>query len=161
MALILNLGNNCMIKKLTSHGYIFVYFSGGRLKQGQYEHILIIEKKIGRSLKGQEQVHHINGMKTDNRLGNLILCKNIKEHRRYDKGWIKKSGRWYKICKKCNKLLAVNKKFFYKIPSGRDQGAYQNDCRECQKKSWNKRKFKWSYKFEKCIGCGTQERKHH
>ncbi len=40
------------------------------------EHILIAERAIGRRLKKGEVVHHINGVKTDNRNSNFIICSN-------------------------------------------------------------------------------------
>jgi endogenous inhibitor of DNA gyrase (YacG/DUF329 family) len=35
---------------------------------------LIVEKVIGRKLKPDERVHHINGVKADNRNHNLLVC---------------------------------------------------------------------------------------
>ncbi len=54
------------------------------LKKGKYilEHRYLIEKAIKRALKVTEIVHHINGIKTDNRLDNLRLFKNHSEHLR-------------------------------------------------------------------------------
>lgn len=46
-----------------------------------FEHIVVAEKKIGRRLNLGEIVHHINGVRDDNRPNNLIVMK-LGEHLR-------------------------------------------------------------------------------
>lgn len=45
-----------------------------------YEHILIAGLTIGREIKPEERVHHINCVKSDNRTENLFVCANDREH---------------------------------------------------------------------------------
>ena len=45
-----------------------------------YEHILVAEETLGRSLMPDERVHHINCVKHDNRPDNLFVCSGNSEH---------------------------------------------------------------------------------
>ena len=70
-------------KTIGSDGYILVLKHNHpfRQKSGHVrEHRLVMEKRIGRYLQPFEKVHHINGIKTDNRIENLLLFDNNIKH---------------------------------------------------------------------------------
>jgi hypothetical protein len=47
------------------------------------EHRLVVEKYLGRYLKSSEHCHHINGIRNDNRLDNLMVFISNTSHRRW------------------------------------------------------------------------------
>lgn len=57
-------------RRKTKQGYIIVKTQDGRWLG---EHRYIMEQKLGRQLRQAESVHHINGIRDDNRLDNLEL----------------------------------------------------------------------------------------
>lgn len=63
-------------KTRNAAGYILVLCKGhpGATKSGYvYEHRMVVEAKIGRLLSSNEIVHHVNGIKNDNRIDNLVI----------------------------------------------------------------------------------------
>lgn len=57
------------------------------------EHVLKIEKSLGRKLKkGVEVVHHKNGVKSDNRLSNLVVMTRAEHASHHHKRFKRKQG---------------------------------------------------------------------
>lgn len=54
-------------------GYVRVNLGSG---DWEYEHRMVAEKALGRPLKDDEIVHHVNAEKSDNRNCNLLICTN-------------------------------------------------------------------------------------
>lgn len=59
-------GGKCNLK----NGYVVIYVEKGKYR---FEHVLVMEKFLGRNLFEGENVHHKNGVRNDNRLSNLEL----------------------------------------------------------------------------------------
>lgn len=66
--------------KIDKRGYVRITADPTRTA---WEHIRVAEAKLGRRLGKTEQVHHINGDKTDNRPENLIVFRSNSDHKRY------------------------------------------------------------------------------
>lgn len=71
-------------KTIASNGYVLVRVGKDHhladVRGYAYEHRLVAEEKIGRKLEPGEQVHHLNGIKRDNRPENVEVMKSIAHH---------------------------------------------------------------------------------
>ena len=102
-----------------------------------FEHILVVEKKIGRDVLRKEEVHHINGVKDDNRIENLKLCADIKEHSRYENGWEFIDNKWFKVCKGCSIFKEIKTDNFYL----RATGEFVYQCIPCCAKRFQEKQL--------------------
>lgn len=67
--------------KMDNKGYVLLYEPdrAGGIHGWEYEHRLVAEAAVGRLLLSDEQVHHVNGVKNDNRPENLQVLSQV-EH---------------------------------------------------------------------------------
>jgi len=95
-------------KMLDKDGYVLirVYDPRPNIPKNGYirEHRLVMEKHLNRFLNKKEQVHHINGNKQDNRIENLKLFANQKEH--WDYHWVELRARKF-CCPNCKNVFKL------------------------------------------------------
>jgi hypothetical protein len=75
-----------------ARGYVFVLDNEHPYNNSGYvlEHRIVMEKHIGRYLRAEETVHHINEDRSDNRLENLMLFPNKQSHNAFHRQLHKK-----------------------------------------------------------------------
>lgn len=81
-------------RRIRKDGYIDILTENHPQSRDNYvlEHRLIMEKKIGRYLEPYELVHHINGIKDDNKIENLQLVSH-QEHAQIHQWGVINKGR--------------------------------------------------------------------
>lgn len=88
---------------LSSNGYLIQYLKGGgRI----YQHRQVMETALGRKLRDNEQVHHKNRNRRDNRLENLQVVTQ-EQHLRLHQGFFTEA-----------EILSAINKYFRETPNG-------------------------------------------
>jgi hypothetical protein len=87
-------------KTIDGFGYVQLSSKAHGCDKGKREHRVVMEQILGRSLRSDEVVHHINGNKADNRPANLSVETRASHNRQHGKGQELKctvcgSGKWY------------------------------------------------------------------
>ena len=94
---------------ITAKGYVRNYhLPSGRLRMW---HDVVWEEHFGAIPDGYD-VHHKNGIKTDNRIDNLELLSKL-DHKREHSGCYKDAdGSWIKPCRKCGAHKPIDSEYY-------------------------------------------------
>jgi hypothetical protein len=142
------------MKKLTRdlNGYIAVYrpehpnaYTSENWKGWIYEHRLVAEALLGRSLRDDERVHHLDCDKHNNRDDNIVVLASNACHMRlhnwinaggnvvdsYEKRKITNFGKPKPICKMCDNVVAEHDAVYCSILcSAKDQRTTERPSKE-------------------------------
>lgn len=97
--------NKVLKQRLNRFGYPVVFLYNNRKRRQEFVHRLLLESFVPKPDPSYNQVNHINGVKSDNRLSNLEWSNNSKNQlHAYSTGLRSKSRGW-KIDKTQSKVI--------------------------------------------------------
>jgi len=66
-------------RRFDHSGYVVVKVLAGK-GAWKLEHVIVMERLLGRRLRPSEVIHHVNGDRADNAEANLYLCRDRSHH---------------------------------------------------------------------------------
>ena len=101
-----------------------------------YDHVIVAEAVLGKYLPDGAQIHHVDGVKTNNAHSNLVICQDAAYHSLlHVRQRVLQAGgdpNAEKICATCQRVKPLNQ--FNKAKSNKSFGL-QQACRSCSSRS--------------------------
>lgn len=118
---------------IDKRGYVLIWFQDHPRSVNGYvrEHILVMERHIGRHLEPNEIIHHKNGIKNDNRIENLEIM-DVAQHHKMHQDAIRNSKEPF--CYECGRLWLGELNRWYHV-----KGTNQRRCWNCYQRELYKR----------------------